>query len=545
MRRRCWLLVLWLSCGVPGAHGQQPTQPQWRYSQLEMTLSVAPEHGELRISGTGEVEITRPGQSDLQLRINGDWYTLKFESISLGGAKVETNITDASHKAWRIATAHFSTPLAEGAHIAIHFVVVKDRDSFPLAVKSNVAVAISEAAWYPTPVDGLAELPRGKMSFEMPLTWHAASMGTLVSERQQGETRIETFEAPGNRRRAFIAGPYKVHQSNSATGKNMLYLLDATVNQKSLLDAFDRGRQFLEARYGPLPFPEYRIAQMPDDAVPWYGSSEEGLIISRTEMMRSEEGLLSNLVHELAHSWWGNKVAPSGPGGPLLNEGMASFSGMAFSETAYGRQKTIEGSEFGSSTGSPDATLYGYMQIWRAGKDAAISQLKAGVGDHYNIAQSKGVWFLRMLSDRLGEERFDRALRQIVENDSVLTLSTFRKVMKDSAREDQGMEQFLSQWLDQTGIPVLDVRWRNERRGDRTHAVVSVFQGQSGAPYVLRLEIKLLTRKGVMVRAVEVQGVDTQLEFELPDELVGVVLDPDHKVLLWRSEYGAPPMSTH
>jgi hypothetical protein len=111
--------------------------------------------------------------------------------------------------------------------------------------------------------------------------------------------------------------------------------------------------------------------------------------------MKTEEGLLGNMVHELAHSWWGNKVVPEGPGEYLLDEGMASFSGMSFFEATYGRKRTIEQNEFGSPTGSPDATIYGYMQIWRAGKDVPISQLKSGVGDHYNISQTKGVWALR------------------------------------------------------------------------------------------------------------------------------------------------------
>jgi hypothetical protein len=545
MRERRTLLIGMVLLCVAQAFGQDTVLPNWHYTELDLTLSIAPDRGELHIIGKGEIEVKGAATSDLRLRINGDWLTLKFVAMSVGSATVETNLTDPAHKAWRIASAHFAEPVSPSTHVPVQFEIVKEHDAFPLAVKPNVAVAISDAVWYPVPIEGSVELPPGKMTFQMPVDWHAAPMGTLISVEHQGARNIEIFEASRNRRRAFIAAPYKIYQSKSATGSNVLYLLAAPIDEASLLSAFDRARKFLESKYGPLPFRDYQIAEMPNDAVPWYGSSEEGLIISRNEMMRSEEGVLGNLVHELAHSWWGNKVSPSGPGGSLLNEGMASFSGMAFLENISGRERTIEGSEFGSSTGSPDATVYGYMQIWRAGKDTAISQLKTGVGDHYNIAQSKGVWVLRMLSDRIGQERFYATLRQIIANDPTLTLATFRKAMESAAPEDQGLPQFLGQWLDQPGIPILEARWRNETKDDKVRALVSIFQAQAGDPYTFQIDLKLRTRKGVLTRRVEIRGIESRFEMDVPDELVGVELDPSHKLLIWRPEFGAPPASTH
>jgi hypothetical protein len=527
------------------APSEDATGAQWHYSKLDLTVSIHPSTGGLQIVGDGELESSGDATSDLRLHVNGDWYTLKFESVSVQGAAVETNLTDSSHKAWRISSAHFSQPVKPGSKVAIHFTLSKDRDSFPLALTPDVAVAISDAIWYPVPVEGSADLPSGTMIFRMPHDWHAASMGKLASSEQNGEETVETYNAPASRRRAFIAAPYKVRQSDSPTGSNVLYLLNAPVDGVHLLGDFDKGRKFLEARYGPVPFRDYRIAEMPNDAVPWYGASEPGLIISRNEMMLSEEGLLGNLEHELAHSWWGNKVAPQGLGGLLLNEGMAAFSGMAFFEEGFGRQNAIEGSEFGSLSGSPDATIYGYMQLWRAGKDVAISQLKDHNGDHYNIAQSKGVWFLRMLSDRIGKDRFYATLRQIIVSDPSLTLSAFREAMIKAAPDDDGLPQFFAQWLDQPGIPVLDVRWRNETHDDKTRATVSIFQEQTGSPYTLHLDVKLRTRKGIMTRAIDVQGVESRLEFDVPGELVGIELDPNHKVLIWRPEFGQPPPSAY
>ena len=187
---------------------------------------------------------------------------------------------------------------------------------------------------------------------------------------------------------------------------------------------------------------DYRIAEMPNDVVPWYGVSEEGLIISRNQMMRSEEGLLGNLVHKYSHSWWGNEVRPTGPGSFLLGEGMASFSGFELFASFYGLAHTLEGLEFGSANGSPDTTIYGYVELWRGGKDVPVSQLKPGVGDEYNIAQSKGVWLLRMLADRMGKDRFFATSRGLIETLPDLTLAAFRAAMARAAPEDKTLPDF-------------------------------------------------------------------------------------------------------
>jgi aminopeptidase N len=251
------------------------------------------------------------------------------------------------------------------------------------------------------------------------------------------------------------------------------------------------------------------------------------------------------MVHELAHAWWGNKVAPAGPGAPLINEGLASFTGMSFFEERDGRARAIEGSEFGSATGSPDATLYGYVDLWRSGKDVALARLKAGVGDHYNIAQTKGVWVLRMLRDRIGRDAFYGALRRITAERSTLDLAGLRDSLRQAAPADAGLEAFLTQWLDQPGIPVLDVRWRNATDGDRRHATIAIFQRQAGVPYDLTVDLRIRTRKGLVARTVALAGIDTQADVDVPDDVVGIEIDPEHKLLLWRPAFGDPMLASH
>jgi len=107
------------------------------------------------------------------------------------------------------------------------------------------------------------------------------------------------------------------------------------------------------------------------------------------------------------------------------------------------------------------------------------------------------------------------------------------------------LPEFLIQWLDQPGIPVLEARWKNETKDEKTHAIISIFEAQPDTLYKLRLDVKLQTRKGIVRRTVDLKEADSHFEFEIPGELVGLELDPDHKLLIWRPEYGTAPVSTY
>jgi aminopeptidase N len=139
------------------------------------------------------------------------------------------------------------------------------------------------------------------------------------------------------------------------------------------------------------------------------------------------------------------------------------------------------------------------MQIWRVGKDVPISQLKSGNGDHYNISQTKGVWVLRMLSDRIGVELFHATLRQLIATHATLTLADFRKTMEDAASNDPGLPQFFAQWLDHPGMPVLEARWRNETKDDKTRTIVSIFQAQPDSPYTLHIDVNCELAKALLL----------------------------------------------
>lgn len=532
-----WLLLLFSAADV--ALGQ--TAATWRFVKLDLDVAIDPATGQMTVSGEGELDLVAESTDEVVFEIGGSWPTMSYASLVVEGARTTINKIDPSRKHVRLGVAHFDRDQRRGSRAPFRFELQKLKNTFPLAVDARAAVALSGAGWYPLPAGERAAsdaLPPGTIKFTLPKGWHVVTNGSLVESRTSGSTTTEIYRAGRNHARDFIAAPYKVHRLGSTQGANQLYLLDVPVSPKQLLTEFGKAQMFLTARYGASPYDSYAIAELPNDLVPWYGASAEGFIILRNVMMRSNEELLNNLVHELAHSWWGTALTPFGPGSYLLSEGMASFSGNVFWEAEFGRETAIDILDFGTPSSAPDATTRGYFDLVRAGKDVALADLRSDRGDDYNIAQSKGVWVLRMLRDRLGDERFFEELRRYLEADEP-TLEGFRRVF---AEKDDSLQAFFSQWLDRSGVPVLDADWNAS--GNESHPIAGVRIVQKQAtPYDLPLEIRLLTRKGVARRTLHLTGRETKVEFDVPGEVVGMTIDPDRKILMWRPEYGEQPRS--
>ena len=108
-----------------------------------------------------------------------------------------------------------------------------------------------------------------------------------------------------------------------------------------------------------------------------------------------------------------------------------------------------------------------------------------------------------------------------------------------AAAPDQELERFFRQWLDRAGAPRFEVAW-SPPDGERVEIVLT--QPEGGEPFSLDLEIELTFAEHEPRRVpAEIRGRDTKLVVEVPAPVVGVELDPDRELLLWRPAYEAPP----
>jgi len=99
------------------------------------------------------------------------------------------------------------------------------------------------------------------------------------------------------------------------------------------------------------------------------------------------------------------------------------------------------------------------------------------------------------------------------------------------------LDTFFAQWLDRTGAPRLDVEWSDASEGE-TH-FVRVVIAQQTRPYDLDLGVAVDTRSCPEIHTVQLSQAEQTYLLSASGKPNRVRLDPDHRLLIWKPEYGS------
>jgi len=135
------------------------------------------------------------------------------------------------------------------------------------------------------------------------------------------------------------------------------------------------------------------------------------------------------LIHELAHSWWGNAVTPKSWKDIWLNEGFATYSEALYYEYVFGKdQLPVEMQKF--------------KRVNHKGR------LYNPKGDLFSsMIYQKGAWVLHMLRRETGDSLFFSILREYYKQFNHKTASTedFLNVCKKVS--NMNLDEFFRQWV--------------------------------------------------------------------------------------------------
>ncbi|MBL7944368.1 MAG: M1 family metallopeptidase [Flavobacteriales bacterium] len=164
-----------------------------------------------------------------------------------------------------------------------------------------------------------------------------------------------------------------------------------------------------EALYGPYVWGRYDLLILPG-SFPFGGMENPRLTFATPTIIAGDKSLVSLVAHELAHSWSGNLVTNSTWDDFWLNEGFTVYFEHRIMEAVYGREL----SEM-------------LARLARQDLDATIADLGASAPDDTklklslegrnpddgmtDIAYNKGYFFLRLIEETVGREKFDAFLR--------------------------------------------------------------------------------------------------------------------------------------
>lgn len=494
-------------------------------------------------------------------------------SSDLPTYNIENDIPTPTEQNASLSRITFDEPVEKGASIEVLFSYeffaeqgqVLSRPSEGFEDWTPLHYASWVTGWYPEPISDSSTLfsaaalsIQGTTSFLLPEKWNALSNGKLVTDKIVGREKHQTWNVGAGIPRSYIAAPFTVSSVSVGDIDVAMYMLNSdkeAVSSKANLIV--KIIELLEEKFGDYPFDTFAIAEIPDETTDYFSaSSEQGFIVAEANNFVGNEGL-SLFAHEAGHSWWGNRFSCTGSGSSLCSEALAQLGAVLANELVYGNQMARDFMEVSVPSYIPSQSARGFFAFWRMGDVKPLSQIEGGWAVH-GLMDSKGMWFWQMLREEVGDEKFFRTLRSLSNGELSLSLVELETYFSNQTDTDLGY--FFDQWLNRAGAPIIDMNWVSHNSKGENPYVKGVFETFLFSPIEGKQEIKItLTQEHddlyqlkpeiefsfyhqpPVRKTLEFSEKQQTYVFEFEGIVRDVVLDPEHKILMWRPAYGPKP----
>ncbi|GAB4332387.1 MAG: M1 family metallopeptidase [Flammeovirgaceae bacterium] len=209
-----------------------------------------------------------------------------------------------------------------------------------------------------------------------------------------------------------------------------------------------------EKLFGTYRWGRYDLIVLPL-SFPFGGMENPRLTFVTPTIIAGDKSLVSLVAHELAHSWSGNLVTNSTWDDFWLNEGFTVYLEIRIMEEIYGEaianmlalisykdlQDELKKLDFGDDT---------KLKLNLAGRNPDDGMTR--------IAYDKGFFFLKLIEEKVGREKFDAFLRKYFEENAFKSMDTerFLSYLRNNLLDNfQGIEGQLEieKWVYGKGLP--------------------------------------------------------------------------------------------
>jgi len=477
----------------------------------------------------------------LSLINNNDQSTISWTSTRRGLEVVSVKGADGrdlpfSHRYHQLLVALPESP-APGSTVVVsfdlklHFLDTPSGDQYTI---------IRGGAAFPEPLweNSVKATSHWKITTKKP--YRAFTGGTTVARREEGDSNVleSKIDAPSILP-LMIAGKFETKESekNGLTVRASIYGSSVKAagsyidNALILLDVY--GKALV-----PYPRKEIEILEFPFHG---YYQSPAGLVICSTTYATAgsvveslkKDTHLRVFMHELAHQWYGNLVTPRRfSEDNWISEALAEYLGAQV--YAAGAKDPKEKAQ----------KLEEAVKIWR--RDADMSKDSVSIAQAWNLAggwtdvveyeqltYSKGALVVRMLHSMLGEDRFWQLMTNIVKKYANKDISTEDFANETSAVAGQDMAWFFKQWIQEPGIPDLDVSKSIVQEGGKTYLTGHLKQKNAVLFKRLWLPFVFEAGGGRGVKLVVMDKPEMDFKVEIPAGVSSVVLDPAKNNLVY------------
>jgi aminopeptidase N len=282
--------------------------------------------------------------------------------------------------------------------------------------------------------------------------------------------------------------------------------------------ALERGArgsfEFFSDRVGPYVYEKLAHVQ----AAGMGGGTEHA-----SSIFYGEKGVTAGnapVVHEVAHQWFGNAVTENDWNDVWLSEGFATYFTLLYTDYANGRDAFVDGLRRSRDT---------VLRLEKSLPNTPVVHVNlddANVSPNNGLVYQKGAWVLHMLRDQIGTDAFWQGIRLYYQRhlNSLASSDDLRRVMEEVSGQD--LRGLFQQWLNRSGVPVVEGIWRYDAAAKQI--VVTVRQTQAGDVYRFPLEIGVTLSATTLPRMQEVQvtGRETTVSIPADAEPVSITIDP-------------------
>jgi len=281
--------------------------------------------------------------------------------------------------------------------------------------------------------------------------------------------------------------------------------------------------------FGLPPSQKLNLVELPGDTLPYTWAPELVGIAGPSITEKTNYRLLADGI---AHQWWGVSVSPATKDDWWLCDGFARYSEAMYVENAAG----AAGLEEAVKDMSVGALAYDTVPLSTAAKLDTFST------EFQSLTTDKGAMILHMLRWVLGEDKFNKTMREFATQFAGKSATTddFRAIAEKNYGDQ--LTWFFSQWLDSTGAPEFKLKYTTYRLGG---AAVAQNPKEEKTPgfrvtgeisqdldlFRMPVDIRIETDGKTENKRIDVVGTNSPFTIETFGRPRKISIDPDHHVL--------------
>ncbi|MDZ4823019.1 MAG: M1 family metallopeptidase [Flavobacteriales bacterium] len=209
-----------------------------------------------------------------------------------------------------------------------------------------------------------------------------------------------------------------------------------------------------EKLYGPYVWGRYDLLILPP-AFPFGGMENPRLTFATPTIIAGDKSLVALVAHELAHSWSGNLVTNSTWDDFWLNEGFTVYFEQRIMEAVFGRERSEMLAQL--SRQDLDATIVELTASHPADTKLKLALEGRSPDDGMtDIAYNKGYFFIRLIEEIVGREKFDVFLKNYFTSHQfqVMDTETFLDYLRKNLVDAETEKKIdIDAWVYGEGIP--------------------------------------------------------------------------------------------